>query len=56
MMLSGIDTQAHVVDVCLHLSPAGNQFLHKGYAHRDIEEHHSSAPEGMEGHLRHRRA
>ena len=36
MILLGISTQPHVVDVCLHLSPAGNQFLHKGSASQDI--------------------
>ena len=38
MILLGISTQAHVIDVCLHLSPAGNQFLYKGSASQDIED------------------
>ena len=37
MILLGIRTQAHVIDVCLHLSLAGNQFLHKGSASQDIQ-------------------
>ena len=36
MILLGISTQAHVIDVCLHLSPAGNQFLCKGSVSQDI--------------------
>ena len=36
MILLGISTQAHVVDVGLHRSPAGNQLLHKGSASQDI--------------------
>ena len=36
MILLSISTQAHVIDVCLHHSPAGNLFLHKGYASQDI--------------------
>ena len=36
MILLGISTQAHVVDVCLHFSPAGNQFLNKGSVSQDI--------------------
>ena len=36
MILLGISTQAHVVDVCLHLSLAGNHFLHKGSASQDV--------------------
>ena len=30
MILLGIRTQAHVIDVCSHLTPAGSQFLYKG--------------------------
>ena len=36
MRLLGITTQAHVLDVCPHLSSAGNQFLHKGSASQNI--------------------
>ena len=36
MILPGIRTQAHIIDVCLHLSPTGNQFLYKGSASQDI--------------------
>ena len=31
MIPLGISTQAHVIDVCLHLSRAGNGFLYKGF-------------------------
>ena len=34
----GVSTQAHVIDVCLHLSPTGNQFLYKGSASQDLED------------------
>ena len=36
MILLGISTQAQVIDVCPDLSPARNQFLHKGTASQDI--------------------
>ena len=36
MILLGISNQAHFVDVCLHFSPTGNQFLYKGSASQDI--------------------
>ena len=36
MILLGISIQANVIDVCLHISPAGNQFLYKGVASQDI--------------------
>ena len=36
MILLGISTQAHVMDVGLHLSPPRNQFLYKGSASQDI--------------------
>ena len=36
MILLGISTKAHVIDVCLNLSPVGNQFLYKGSASQDI--------------------
>ena len=37
MILLGISIQAQVIDVCLYLGPAGNQFLYKGSASQDIE-------------------
>ena len=30
MISLGVTIQAHVIDVCLHLSPGGKQFLYKG--------------------------
>ena len=36
MILVGISTQAHVIDVCLHLSPVGNQFPYKASVSQDI--------------------
>ena len=36
MILLGIGTQAHVIDVCFHLSPAGNQLLYKESASQDL--------------------
>ena len=38
MILLGISTQAHVINVGNHLSPAENQFPHKGSASQDISE------------------
>ena len=38
MILLRISTQTHVINACLHLSPAGNQFLHRGSASQDIED------------------
>ena len=35
MILQSIMPQAHVLHVSLHLSPTGNQFLHKGSASQD---------------------
>ena len=36
MILMGFSTQAHIIDVSLHFSPAGNQFLHQGSLPQDI--------------------
>ena len=38
MIVLGISIQAHVIDVCLRLSPAGTQFLYKGSASQDIHD------------------
>ena len=35
MILLGISTQGHIIDVCLHLRPAGNQFLYKASGSQD---------------------
>ena len=36
MILLGISTQAHVLNVSLHFGPGGDQFLNKGSASQDI--------------------
>ena len=36
MILLGISTLAHIIHVCLHLSPMGNESLPKGSASHDI--------------------
>ena len=38
MILLGMSTQAHVIDLCLHLSSPGNQFLYKGPASQDTQD------------------
>ena len=36
MLLLGISTKAHIIDVCLPFRPAGNQFLNRGSISQDI--------------------
>ena len=55
MILLGISTQAHVIDVCLHLSPAG-AVPEQGVCVSGYIGFFASTPERVHGDSRHRRA